>query len=77
MYVSAASILHPGLSGKNRRKRMPRNSFLTETIKFSPVNNHSTLSELIEIEHVEVVSPSRDSIHESKNDSRAFWMRKS
>ncbi len=40
-------------------------------IKFAPVN-HSTLSEPIEIEHIQVVPPSRDSTHESKMIQELF-----
>ncbi len=40
-------------------------------IKFAPVN-HSTLSEPIEIEHIQVVSPSRDSTQESKMIQELF-----
>ncbi len=69
MYVGAVSILHPGLSGMNFLKGQEKNDaqgfIFSEMIKFAPVN-HSTLSEPIEIEPIQVVSPSLDSTPESK-----------
>ncbi len=75
VYVGAASILHPGLSGMNflkeQEKKDAEEFIFSEMIKFAPVN-HSTLSGPIEIEPIQVVSPSLDSTHESKMIQELF-----
>ncbi len=75
VYIGAASILHPGLSGMNflkeQEKKDAEEFIFSEMIKFAPVN-HSTLSGPIEIEPIQVVSPSLDSTPESKMIQELF-----
>ncbi|MCP4237537.1 MAG: hypothetical protein GY770_28820 [Aestuariibacter sp.] len=70
MYVGAASILHPGLSGMNflkeQEKKDAQEFIFSGMINFAPIN-HSTFSDdPIEIEHIQVASPSIDSAYGSK-----------
>ncbi|MCP4268972.1 MAG: hypothetical protein GY777_25935 [Candidatus Brocadiaceae bacterium] len=76
VYVGAASILHPGLSGMNFLKEQEKNNaqefIFSETINFAPINHSTVSDDPIEIEHIQVASPSIDSTYESKMIQELF-----